>query len=116
MASSAVGEKVMKRVILDIGRTMPPQFASKSLSLTDSHKIVQNLLRRESLRISVKEKASAESSMVSGSGPEVPVPVRCSSCKAQAAMTRRPLAVSRGWPSKPDCRTLLPWVRTSMAT
>ena len=95
---------------------MPPQLASKSLSLTQSHRTVQNLLKREVLRISLKEKASARSAMVSWSMPESLVSVFCSSHRAQTTTTRRPLAASRDCPSKFEWRMPLPWVSTSMAT
>ena len=101
MESSAVGAKVRKSVILAMGRIIPPQLRRWSLSLTVSHRAEQNLVCRDLLRMSLNENASAMSSMVEGSRGAL-VPDLCMYWSAQATKTRRPLDVSRVWPSNPE--------------
>ena len=75
--SSAVGEKVRKRVIPPNGRISPLELNNTSMSLTVSHMIEQNLACKVLFWISLNEKLSASSSVVEESVLGSTIPFLC---------------------------------------
>ena len=115
IVSSAVGEKVRKRVIPPNGRISPPEMRSASLSLSVSQRTDQNLVCMVLFGISLNRKLSASSSMVEEYALGFVVPFLCRHWRAHATRISSPLAVSSGSPSKPEWRMPSAWVRMSMA-